>query len=121
MEDYKPINPRAHGAGTFFPEWLVANEDLSWAQKAVYARLAAFAKATGIAWCSQARLGRLTGLSERTVIRSLQELEDKGFLVVIRPQGQDRIKHFVNRYQFIWNPSMNLIVDEPDEGPDDDV
>lgn len=118
MEDYTPINPRVHGAGTFFPEWLVVNDELSWPQKAVYARLAAFARATGIAWCSQARLGALTGLSESTIIRSLKELGEKGYLVVENPQGQERLKHFTNRYQFVWHPSMDVLVEDPGD-PDE--
>ena len=119
MAKTRAINPRVHGVGTFFPEWLVANEALSWSCKAVYARLAAFSDTTGTAWCSQARLAALTGLSERTVIRVLGELRDQGFLDVLKPGGNDRLKHFSNRYQFVWHKDMEMMIDSVD--PEDDV
>ena len=51
---------------------------------------------TGLAWPSQKRLADMSGLSERTVMRTLQELEIAGY--ILKEKGNGRGKN--NRYSF---------------------
>ena len=63
------------------PHVLLARSGLPAAAKLVWMALAGHLREPGTAvWPSTARLARLTGLSKRTVIRSVRTLEDAGFV-----------------------------------------
>jgi hypothetical protein len=89
--------------GAFIPNAILRCKELSSMAKLVWARLCEFAGEKGECYPSQETLANELGTNKRSIIRSLQELEDHGFIKRVKPTGQDKLNHKTNRYKFLWH------------------
>ena len=113
-------NPYKMFVGSFIPNWLMKCSKISSTAKLCYARLAQYAGETGYCYPNQEQLAEELGISRRQVIRVLKELEAKTFIEVEKPNGLDKLKHFRNKYRFIYNQFVPCDIDVT-SGCDTDV
>ena len=88
---------------TIVPEWLSREYNLTWNEKGVLITIAKFGYSSGECFPSIEAISFEAGMNKRTVIRTIQSLSRKGFIVVETPTDIEKAKHRHNNYKFIWN------------------
>ena len=91
LEGFDPISA---GGFTQIPNHLLNSKDLSAVAKIVYAKLLSYAWDNNRVFPGQERMAEDIGSSKSTVNRGIQELEDKGWLVIQR-RGQGKTNVYV--------------------------
>ena len=105
MTEY--INPWKMWVGSFIPNWLMAQHELSQGAKLCYARLSQYAGRKGYAWPKQETLAEELGCHEREVRNYLTELVKVG-LVESKRLGLGK----PNEYRFLAHPWINFTADD---------
>jgi DNA-binding transcriptional ArsR family regulator len=72
--------PAARTGGLFIPGPILHEPGLAWGDKAVLAKLKAYAAKSGLAYCAVERYAAETSLKPRAVKRHLRRLEKRGFI-----------------------------------------
>jgi hypothetical protein len=96
------INPRRAWHGVLVPDWLLWRTDVSMGAKLVYARLARYADARGVAYPTVATLAAEIGLKERQTRSLLAELKEHGLI----RQELDPARRAAARYTFLTHAWM---------------
>jgi DNA-binding transcriptional regulator YhcF (GntR family) len=71
--------------------------------KLLWARLAQFAGKDGKCYPSYQTLADEIGYSVKNIPNLLKELEENQFIEIIHPEGEDRLLHRHNQYEFLWH------------------
>lgn len=74
--------------------------------KLLWGRLAQYAGKDGVVDPGMRTLAKEIGVSIGTIKKCLTELEDKGFIVKLGPQGEELLKHTTTSYIFLWHPVL---------------
>lgn len=93
--------------GVLIPNPILRNPELTAAAKLCYGVLCKYSGENGECYPKQEDIARDMGFTERYVTGLIKELSDKGFILITKPTGQERIQHFHNRYYFILHPSLD--------------
>ena len=101
MSPQEYINPWRLWVGSFVPNWLMEQPEVSPGAKLLYSRLAQHAGEKGQCYPGQDTLAGELAISERQVRRLLAELEGRGLIEEHR-RGLNR----TNVYRFPWHPWM---------------
>lgn len=104
MQAGQSFNPYRLFNGSYIPDCILSFPGLSSSSKLIWARLAKFAGESGECFPSQKRLAEETGVSERAVRYSIEELVRQGFLEVKEPLSNERLAHRTSTYTFLWHP-----------------
>lgn len=91
------FDPVSAGGFTQVPNCLLDQTDLSFAAKVVYAKLLSYAWFNNKVFPGQETMAEEIGTSQPTVTRSIQELEEHGWLEVQR-RGQGKTNLYVLKY-----------------------
>lgn len=83
---------------TNIPNYVLYATTIGSHAKLVYAMLLSYAWRNNAAFPGQERLGRDCGISARTVFAALKELDDQGFISIIR-RGQGRTNLYVLNFR----------------------
>ena len=102
----EPFSPYRLFVGSYIPNVLLHNPDLTAGAKLVWARLSQYAGKDGVAWPKQETLASELGIHRNSIGRHLGELVKQGFLRVHKPQGTALLRHESARYEFLWHPSF---------------
>lgn len=89
--------------GIFIDNGLLRFKGISTGAKVCLGMLRQHAGVDGKCFPSQEILATELGVSQREIIRQLKELEDGGFIIRIKPSGEEKLKHFNNNYKFLWH------------------
>jgi len=103
MEIGQLFNPKGLFVGSFIPDVISKSKLLTSTDKLIYGRLMRYAGDDGICYPKQTELAEECGVSESAVIKSIANLLQNDLIVVEKPTGIERIKHFRNKYYFAWH------------------
>jgi hypothetical protein len=74
--------------------------------KLLWGRLAQYAGKNGVADPGIDTLAEEVGVCVDTARSCLEELEGKGFIVKLGPQGQEKLNHVTTTYVVLWHPVL---------------
>lgn len=100
------FNPFGLFVGAHVPNCILRLQSLTSTDKLVWARLAQYAGRDGRCWPKQSVLAEQIGCGVTSIQDSLKHLQDQGFIMVVSPTGQERLKHKTNHYVFLWHQVM---------------
>ncbi|MDD3752897.1 MAG: helix-turn-helix domain-containing protein [Candidatus Colwellbacteria bacterium] len=106
--------------GSFIPNIIMEDEDLSNLSKLIYGRLTQYAGPKGTCWPKEETLAFSVRRSVSQIHKCLLELEDKEFIVRVKPTGRDRLLHRSIRYHFLWKDEWDSLL-EPDQTSDSEI
>lgn len=101
----QPFNPRELFRGVFVPSAILRCKDLSLTSKIVYACLAQHANENGEFFPNTETIADEVGSTKPTIIKAIKQLEEKGFIKVVRPNERNK----PNSYQFLWHPTFDSV------------
>ena len=107
MQVGQKFNPYKIFTGSFIPNILMKYRGLSGGAKLVWARLAQFSGEKGVCFPAIDTIADEVGIEKRQCIRYLSELEKFNFIEIIRPEGENKLKHLTNKYYFLWHDIFN--------------
>jgi hypothetical protein len=121
------FNPHRMFNSLWIPDWLSERTELDPADKLVFGKLNQFSGENGYCWPFIKTLAQKIGVSEKTVERATQRLEELGLLEVERPEDRKNwsneelvgLETCGNRYFFIVHEWMLdcVKVEPPKRGP----
>jgi len=114
------FNPYKMFVGSFIPNIIMEDEDLSNLSKLIYGRLTQYAGPKGTCWPKEETLAFSVRRSVSQIHKCLLELEDKEFIVRVKPTGRDRLLHRSIRYHFLWKDEWDSLL-EPDQTSDSEI
>jgi hypothetical protein len=100
------FNPHRVFVGSFIPNALMKNKEITATAKLCYGRLCQYAGERGECWPDWRILADEIGVGKRQIIRVLNELEGKKFLTRIRPTKKERFNGIRNQYIFNWHETF---------------
>lgn len=103
--DGQPFNPCELFRGVFVPSAILRCKDLSLTSKIVYACLAQHANENGEFFPNTETIADDVGSTKPTIIKAIKQLEEKGFIKVVRPNERNK----PNSYQFLWHPTFDSV------------
>jgi len=115
FEKPKPFDvfiPFMHFNGSLIPNSLMRYKGISDTAKLLWGRLAQYSEENGICCPAIGTLAGELGKTRDTIIKYLQELEDHGFIVIMKdPLDPDWSQHM---YQFLFHPAfVREIINDP--------
>ena len=106
---HTPIfNPKELFIGTFIPNALLRCPELSSSAKVVYGLLVRHTNKDGACYPKQETIAEECGLTPRRINGIIHQLEAFELIKTQAPTGLNRLKHFHNRYVFLWHPVFNF-------------
>jgi DNA-binding MarR family transcriptional regulator len=111
MTEGETYNPYNMFIGSMVPEWIEQATELSFGEKACFARLARYAGRDGKCFPSMSSIGESLGVSERQAKRLVGSLKAKG-LIQSRQRGLGKS----NTYVFVANTMMQDAKLKDDDG-----
>lgn len=106
MQVGKPFNPYGMFVGVFIPNVLLESGALSPTAMLLWARMAQFAGKGGRCYPKQTTLAKSLHITTGRVKQLVKELEEKQFIRICKPDGQARLFHAPNEYEFLWHQSL---------------
>jgi Helix-turn-helix domain len=103
-EDMNRFIPHKKFYGSVIPDCLQEYKDLSLGAKLCWGRLSELSGAKGYCFPSQEFLALKIGKEPRQTRRYIEELEDKGFIIIQHPSQIEKYKGLNNIYGFIKHP-----------------
>ena len=99
-------NPRNLFVGTYLPNWILKREDLTFADKIIWAKLAQHSSDTGECFPSMRTLAEEVGANLLTIQRSIDRLCKIGLIKKTNPQGWEKLAHRNASYQFLVDEAL---------------
>lgn len=122
MQIGQPFNPRGLFHFIAIPLFVSRRTTLNSSAKLVYGQLLRYCGENGMVYPSQSTLAAELGMSEANVRKSVDQLVGENLIAVESPNGSDRLKHFHNRYVFLWSEGMEDAIvanrSAPDNAPE---
>ena len=103
MEIGQDYNPRGIFKGIFIPNVIMECDKLTPIDKLLWGMLNKHAGDDRKCYPSQDLLAKEINCTTRSIIKSLQNLEDLKFVRIEKVSGKDKLDHLHNCYYFIWN------------------
>ncbi len=100
-------DPKELITGPIIPRGLLRKTDLTPIDKLVYVGLVDYSDG-GKSWPKQITLAGLLGLQRRTIQRSLNRLEETGWIAREKSTGRAKWGHVCDRYRFPIKPLLNI-------------
>ena len=100
-------NPYKLFVGLHIPNAVAQLTTLTPGAKLCYGRLSQYAGENGEAYPAHSTLAKEIGVSKRSIINYLNELEDKGFIKVVNRYNAEKKEYTSNFYIFLWHSDLD--------------